>query len=135
MKVSIQEYLRQYFIQEHGIAQSDAVLLILDPEFGAAIEPYFLEVVGEMVEFELPIIKVPTQEVVAKLHDFCDVWIEKYDDQRRLQIQEYLSKINHPMGSAHTEYRTLIDETPTHLRFFSFALWGGIILLMLWWIN
>jgi len=135
MKVSIQEYLRQYFIQKHGIEQADAALLILDPEFGAAIEPYFLEAIGEMMEFELPIKKVPTLEVVAKMHDFCDVWIEKYDDQRRLQIQEYLSRIKHPAATPLTNYRALINETPTHLKFISFAFWGGIILIILWLIN
>lgn len=135
MKVSIQEYLRQYFIQEHGIEQADAALLILDPEFGAAIEPYFLEAVEEMVKFELPIKKVPTQKVVAKMHDFCDAWIEKYDDQRRLQIQEYLSQINHPAASLLTNYRPLINETPTHIKVLSFVFWGAIIGLVLWLIN
>ncbi|HAF45178.1 MAG: hypothetical protein A2100_02380 [Sideroxydans sp. GWF2_59_14] len=135
MKVSIQEYLRQYFIQEHGIDQADAALLILDPEFGVAIEPYFLAAVEEMVEFELPITKVSKQEVLANIHGFCDGWIGKYDDQRRLRIQEYLSSNFHPAANVLANSRMHTIETPTHIKILSFAFWGGIILLILWIFN
>lgn len=131
MKVGIQEYLRQYFIQTHGIDQADAALLILDPEFGTAIEPLFLEAVGEMIEFELPIQNTPN-EIIAKMHNFCDSWIEKYDDQRRLKIQEYLRLIKHPAAGLLSNHRALMNETPIHIKIISFAFWGCIILFILW---
>lgn len=132
MKVSIQEYLRQYFIKEHKLGQADAALLILDPEFGAAIEPYFLEAVEDMVEFELPIQNVPSHTEIAKMHDLCDEWIRKYDDRRRLHIQEYLKGINHPAADLLANDSPPLMGTPTYIKFLSFVFWGGIISLILW---
>jgi len=57
---------------------------------------------------------------------------ERFNEAKAEEEARKQGQGNGEAGSFQKEYRTMLDQTSPTTKIFSFILWGGVILLLLW---